>query len=259
MKQEKGTRLEGKVAIVTGGAQGIGRAYALGMANEGAKLIIADVNLQAAEVTASDIQAKDGEALALETDVSSVQSTQEMAKTTAERFGGIDILINNAAVFGRVKISKMPFYELDVDEWDRVMAVNLKGAFLCCRAVFPYMKAQGGGKIINISSVQFFRAGGLYAHYTASKGGIIGLTRALARETGEYNINVNCIAPGSTFSEDPSDKAALEFREQAIARRAIKRVAYPEDLVGTAIFLASSDSDFITGQTILVDGGIIMH
>jgi len=260
---EERLRLKDKVVIITGGAQGLGRAYALGMADEGAKLVVADINLEAAEVTARDIEAKGREALALKTDVSSPESTQEMAKRTVERFGRIDVLVNNAAILGRVKITRVPFWELDLDEWDRVLAVNLKGTLLCSRAVFPQMKAQGGGKIIHITTSGFFFGNPNYVHYVASKGGIIGLTRAMAREVGDYNINVNCIAPGATLSEDPSDKAAFERRkarlESFLPKLCLKRIQYPEDLVGTAIFLASSDSDFITGQTIVVDGGDVMH
>lgn len=249
-------RLKDKVAIVTGGAQGIGRAYVMGFAGEGARVTIADINLEAANKTAAAVKEKGGEALAIKTDVSSLEDTQLLAAKTAERFGRIDILVNNAAVFGRVKISKgVPFYELDLNEWDRVMAVNVKGVLLCSRAVFPYMREQRSGKIINISSDQFHNCVTKYIHYIVSKGAVIGMTRALARELGEHNINVNCICPGSTFSEDPDDKAALESRKRAISARCIQRVEYPEDLVGAAIFLASSESDFITGQSIIVDGG----
>jgi 3-oxoacyl-[acyl-carrier protein] reductase len=257
-------RLKDKVVIITGGAQGIGRAYALGMADEGAKIVVADINLDAGETTARDIKAKGTESLALKTDVSSPESTQEMAKKTVDRFGRIDVLVNNAAMLGRVRVTRVPFYELDLNEWDRVMAVNLKGTLLCCRAVFPQMKAQGGGKIINVSSSGFFFGNPNYVHYVTSKAGVIGLTRCMARELGEYKINVNCIAPGATLADDPSDKAVYEQRakrltELAVPKLCFKRIQYPEDLVGTAIFLASSDSDFITGQTIVVDGGDIMH
>ncbi len=259
-------RLKDKVAIITGGARGIGRAFALGMADEGASLAVVDIDLEAAEATARDIQAEGREALAIKTDVSNVKSTQEMAKRTIERFGKIDILINNAGIVGggKLTISRVPFYELDPDEWDRVIDVNLKGVFLCSRAVFPQMKAQGGGKIIHVSSGGFFFGQPNYVHYVASKGGVVGLTRAMAREVGDYNINVNCIAPGAVVSADPSDKEAFEQRVSRLSkvlvpRRAMKRMAYPEDIVGTAIFLASSDSDFVTGQTIVVDGGDIMH
>jgi 3-oxoacyl-[acyl-carrier protein] reductase len=257
-------RLKDKVIIVTGGASGIGRAYALGMADEGARLVVADVNLAAAEATVRDIQGKGREALAIQTDVSSVADTQAMAKSTTERFGRIDVLVNNAAMLERNKISRVPFWELDLGEWDRVMDVNLKGTFLCCRAVFPYMKAQGGGKIINISSSTHFLGIPNQLHYIASKSGVVGLTRCLAREVGEYNINVNCIAPGATQSWDPiSDKEDWERREnslrQLLPRQCVKRIEYPEDLVGTAIFLASPESDLISGQTIVVDGGVAMH
>ena len=252
-------RLKDKVSIITGGAEGIGKSYVIGFAREGAKVVIADINLATANVLADTLRKEGREALAIKTDVSSVESTEEMVRKTIERFGRIDILVNNAAMYIRVKLSVVPVYELDPDEWDRAMAVNLKGVFLCSRAVFPPMMKQGRGKIINITSNLAFTGRANMAHYVASKGGVIGLTRTLAREGGDYNINVNCIAPGSTLSEDPKDPTALEFRKQAVPLRAIKRVEYPDDLVGAAIFLASSDSDFITGQTIVIDGGRIMH
>lgn len=256
-------RLKDKVAIITGGALGIGRAYALGMAAEGAKVVIADINPQVAEDTASDIHSKGGEAIALKTDVSIPADTQDMANKSVERFGRIDILINNAAILGKVKVSRVPFYELQLEEWDRVMAVNLKGTFLCCRAVFPQMKGQNSGKIINVSSSGFFYGHSNYVHYVASKAGVIALTRSMARELGDFNINVNCIVPGATMAEDPNDKEAVEARternlKRVVPKRCFKRVQYPEDLVGTAVFLASADSDFITGQSIVVDGGDVM-
>ncbi len=258
-ENNKGSRLKDRIAIVTGGAQGIGRSFCLGMADEGAKLVISDINLEAAMATAREIQTKGADVLALKTDVSSPEDTLDMARKTVERFGRIDILVNNAAVFARVKVTVAPFYEISLDEWDRVMAVNLKGPFLCSRAVFPYMKDQNRGKIINISSTTFFKGTPVMVHYVASKGGIVGLTRSLASAMGEYNINVNCIAPDRTLSEEPDDEAAMESCQRMIPLRAFKRIQYPRDLVGAAIFLASSDSDFITGQTIVVDGGAIMH
>lgn len=255
-------RLKDKVAIITGGARGIGRAFVLGMADEGANVVISDIDLEATENTVKEIRARGGEALAVKTDVSIQESTLEMATKAVEAFGRIDILVNNAGILGggKLRISRVPFYELDPDEWDRVIAVNLKGVFLCSRAVFPQMKAQGGGKIIHISSGGFYYGTPNYVHYVASKGGVVGLTRAMAREVGAFNINVNSIAPGAVVSDDPTDKEAVERREKRlmevqVPRRAIKRMGYPKDLVGTAIFLASSESDFITGQTIVVDGG----
>lgn len=251
-------RLRDKVVIVTGGAHGLGRAYCLGLATEGASVAVADIDKQGALVTAQEIEAEGGKAKALKVDVSIPGSTQEMAKKTVECFGKIDVLVNNAAIYMRPAMSVGPFYDLDLDEWDRVIAVNLKGPFLCVRAVFPYMRKQSKGKITNVTSNLFFSAQGNFTHYIASKGGVVGLTRALAKELGQFNINVNCIAPGSTLSEEPSDEA-LEYRKRVLPMRAIQRVEVPEDLVGTVIFLASSDSDFITGQTIVVDGGRALH
>jgi 3-oxoacyl-[acyl-carrier protein] reductase len=237
-------RLQDKVALVTGGANGIGKAYCLGLAREGA--------------VAKEIDSKGGKALVVKTDVSSLGNTLEMAQKTFAAFGKIDILVNNAAFYMRPSLTIAPFHELDPEEWDRVMTVNLKGTFLCARAVFPYMRQQNTGKIINITSDTFFFGRIHMAHYVASKGGVIGLTRVLANELGQYNINVNCIAPGSTFSENPDDLESLERRKQILPLRALKRVEYPEDLVGTVVFLASSESDFITGQTIAVNGGMSM-
>ena len=251
-------KLKGKVAIVTGGAHGLGRAYCLGLARKGARVVVADIDEKKAVTTAQEIEAEGGKAKALKVDVSIPGSTQEMAKKTVECFGKIDVLVNNAAIYRRSAMSVVPFYDLDLDEWDRVIAVNLKGPFLCIRAVFPYMRKQSKGKIINVTSNLFFSARDNFTHYIASKGGVVGLTRALAKELGQFNININCIAPGSTLSEEPSDEA-LEYRKRVLPMRAIQRVEVPEDLVGTIVFLASSDSDFITGQTIVVDGGRVLH
>jgi 3-oxoacyl-[acyl-carrier protein] reductase len=254
-------KLENKVAVVTGGAQGLGKAYVMGFIGEGAKVVIADIDEDAANATAKDVSKQGGGALAIRTDVSVQHETEEMARKTVERFGRIDILVNNAAILDRVPIKQAPFFELEPSEWDRTWNVNVKGPFLCCRAVFPYMKKQGGGKIINISSTHFYRGmteNRHLVHYVSQKGAIIGFTRALARELGEYNINVNCIAPGAIVSEDSPNPSALASRKKAAERRAIKRVLYPNDLVGTAVFLASSMSDSITGVTIVVDGGDIM-
>jgi 3-oxoacyl-[acyl-carrier protein] reductase len=250
-------RLKNKVAIVTGGANGIGKAYCLGLAREGARVVIADIDEKASAATAREIKADGGEVLSLKVDVSSIENTLNMGQKTFETFGAIDILVNNAALYMRPALTIAPFQELDPAEWDRVMAVNLKGTFLCARAVFPYMQKQKSGKIINITSDTFFFGHLHMAHYVASKGGVIGLTRVLANELGEFNITVNAIAPGSTLSENPNADN-LERRSQVLPKRALKRVEYPEDLVGTVIFLASSDSDFITGQTIAVNGGMTL-
>jgi 3-oxoacyl-[acyl-carrier protein] reductase len=254
-------RLRNKVAIVTGGANGIGAAYCRGFAVEGAKIVIADIRLDNSDQAIKEYEKQGIEVLAVKTDVSEVGSTLQMAAKVMERFGRIDILVNNAAVMRIDKISRnLPFYELDLAEWDKVIAVNLKGTLLCSRAVFPHMKVQGSGKIINIASGQFFRGGGSvkYAHYVASKGAIIGLTRAMARELGDYKINVNCISPGYVLTGWGTESSRMKFGKIEAEKRCMKRDEYPDDLIGTAVFLASSDSDFITGQTIAVDGGEVM-
>jgi 3-oxoacyl-[acyl-carrier protein] reductase len=176
-----------------------------------------------------------------------------------ERFGRIDGLINNAALFQRPAMSRVPFEQIPVEEWDRLMAVNLRGIFLCCRAVVPYMKQQRRGKVINISSGTVFHGSPLVAHYVTSKAGVIGLTRSLARELGEYNINVNAVAPGLTISTDEVDEARAAMNQQRLQARSLKRSEVPQDLVGTIVFLCSSESDFMTGQTLVVDGGAQMH
>jgi len=260
MAEEKNSRrLEGKVAIVTGGAYGIGKTFALRMAAEGAAVVIADIDAENSLKTVEELKVKGMKAIAVNTDVSVEKSTLAMSEKTAEIFGSIDILINNAAIFSKIKVSTVPFSELDMADWDRMMAVNLKGTFLCSRAVFPYMKERNRGKIINMASATFFEGTPVMPHYVASKAGIIGLTRSLASAMAEYNINVNCIAPGRTLSEDTSDEAAVKSNEVRAKTRQLKRIEYPEDLAGTAVFLASADSDFITGQTIVVDGGTIFH
>lgn len=251
-------RLQGKVAIVTGSAQGIGKAYAQGLAREGANVVVADILGDRAEATAAEICKTGAEAMAITVDVSDEASTVQMARKTVEAFGRIDILVNNAAMFVAL-LPRKPFTEITVEEWDRVMAVNVRGVFLCCRAVFPYMKAQGKGKIINISSSTFWHGSADFLQYVTSKAAVIGLTRQLAREVGDYGINVNCITPGLTVSEGVERTYPREYLEMVAQRRCFKRLERPDDLVGTVVFLASDDSDFITGQTINVDGGDAFH
>ncbi|MBI3015302.1 MAG: glucose 1-dehydrogenase [Candidatus Tectomicrobia bacterium] len=248
-------RLQGRVAIVTGGGHGIGRAYCLGLAREGATVAAADIDGEAARETQREIEKLGGKGLGLETDVASVESTQMMAQRTQETFGSIDILVNNAAVFSTIPISRVPFDQVPLDEWDRVMTVNLKGLLLSCRAVVPVMRRQKKGKIINISSASIYKGTGNRIHYVTSKAGVIGFTRTLAHELGDDGICVNAVAPGSTLSESPKDTSAVAFRQSAVSDRCLKRIETPQDLVGAILFLSSDDSDFITGQTIVVDGG----
>jgi 3-oxoacyl-[acyl-carrier protein] reductase len=252
-------RLQDRVIIVTGGAHGIGKVYCQGLAREGARVVVADIDQDGAEATALALRQDGGEALAVHTDVSHEESTQHMAQATMERFGCLNGLINNAAVFQRPAMSRVPFEQIPVEEWDRLMEVNLRGVFLCCRAVVPFMKQQGGGKIVNISSGTVFFGSTNLAHYVTSKAGVIGFTRALARELGADHINVNAIAPGLIVSMDEVSDSRAALQAQRIQLRSIKRPETPQDLVGTVVFLCSPDSDFVTGQTIVVDGGTQMH
>ena len=246
-------RLAGKVAIVTGGARHIGAVYARKLAAEGAAVIVADI-LDSAAV-AEEITSQGGKALVLKIDVSSEEDTQRMAVEAVKAFGRIDILVNNAAVF--INIQRHPFYEITADEWDHVSAVNIKGPFLCTKAVFPQMKEQRCGKIINISSSTAFWGTPNFLHYVASKAALVGMTRSLAREVGEFGICVNAIAPGLVEHEGQNAPKALT--ELQLKERSIKRLQTPEDLLGVLIYLASSDSDFVTGQTIVIDGGSILY
>jgi 3-oxoacyl-[acyl-carrier protein] reductase len=252
-------RLEGRVAIVTGGGHGIGRAYARRLAEEGAKVVIAEIDGAAAENAAAQLAAQGLEAIAIPTDVADRTSVEEMARRTVARFGRIDILVNNAAIFATVPMSRAPFDRIDPSEWDRMMAVNLKGTWLASCAVIPQMRKQGHGKIINISSGTALKGSPSRIHYVTSKAGILGFTRTLAQEVGKDNICVNCVAPGSTLSEENPDDGVIRMRTAAASTRALQRVQKPEDLVGAVAFFASCDSDFITGQTLVVDGGSCMH
>jgi 3-oxoacyl-[acyl-carrier protein] reductase len=251
-------RLKDKVAIITGGAEGIGRAYAEGFVKEGARVVIADINYHAARALADNLTKQGYGALATRTDVSIVADTQDMVQKTLDKFGRIDILINNAAVFQRVIAVRSKCWEMDPADFEKVIKVNVTGVFLCCKAVVPYMIQQKSGKIINIASSLAFQGAANLTHYAASKGAVVTFTRSLAREVGEYNINVNSLCPGFTLSADPST-ITDERRQTEIPSRILKRPEIPEDLVGTAIYLASSDSDFMTGEAIIVDGGAALH
>jgi NAD(P)-dependent dehydrogenase (short-subunit alcohol dehydrogenase family) len=246
-------RLAGRVAIVTGGARHIGAAYARKLAEEGAAVVIADI--LDGEPIANEIRAEGGKALALKIDVANEADTGRMALEAMKAFGRIDILVNNAAIF--INIQRHPFYEISAEEWDRVSAVNIKGPFLCAKAVFPQMKEQKSGKIINISSSTAYWGTPNFLHYVASKAALIGMTRSLAREVGEFGICVNAIAPGLVEHEGQNAPKALT--ELQLKERSIKRLQTPDDLLGVLTYLASSDSDFVTGQTIVIDGGSILY
>ena len=248
------SKLNGKVAIVTGAAQGIGATYAKALANEGAQVVLTDIHdckSVANEITGTY---QGSETLTLITDVSDEKSTQEMAEKTLARFGNIDILVNNAAIFGALIPGR--FEDIDVAEWDRLMAVNVKGSWLCTKAVSPTMRRNGYGKIINIASGTLYKGTPGLLHYVSSKGAIIAMTRVLSRELGEDGICVNTISPGLTMSENVlNSENWMAGRDTNKETRALKRYQTPEDLVGALIFLASEESDFMTGQSMVVDGG----
>ena len=249
-------RLDGRVAIVTGGARGIGRHYSEALAAEGAGVMIADI--ADGRDLAAELAAEHGanSVASAQVDVSDEESVKALVAATIERFGKIDVLVNNAALF--TPLREQPFAEIETELWDRVMAVNVRGLFLMAKHVAPHMIAQNYGKIINIGSGSAARGIPHVLHYVTSKGAVTAFTRALSRELGAHNICVNTLAPGFTISDsvvDHNPGHLQSAREPTIQRRALKRDEVPEDLVGTLVFLRSADSDFITGQTIAVDGG----
>ena len=254
-------RLKSKVAVITGAGQGLGREFALAFSREGAKVVIAEINFENAQKVAKEIEASGGEVLAIKTNVASKHDTEEMARKTVERFGRIDILVNNAGIYHGVQMT--PFTEITEGDWDKMMTVNVKGMWLCCRAVFPQMKTQGKGKIVNLSSAVFDLGIPFVLHYVASKGAVVGLTRALAKEIGAHGITVNCINPGYTWTEaskkfgESFPPGFLEVVDNVL--QVIKRREQPSDLTGAVVYLASDESDFVTGQSLVIDGGMAMH
>ena len=246
-------RLEQRIAIVTGAGQGIGRAIARGFAREGAGVVIADVNEESARTVKDEIEAGGGRALVMRTDVSNEISVQVMAKKSLEEFGRVDILVNNAGIFPTSSVE-----EMSEEDWDRVIGTNLVGAFLCSRAVVPKFLEQGSGRIISLTSGRAFQGAKHGAHYAASKAGIIGFSKSLALELAPHGITVNVICPGITDTAQPRGHQTEEEMYAQGQRIPLGRIGQPEDLVGPAVFLASGAAAFVTGQTILVNGGSIM-
>jgi len=246
-------QLDGKVAIVTGGAQGIGNAIAHGLAAEGARIVVAD--LRGAEEAAAAFT--DG--LGLTADVADEAAVQALVDEVVERCGTVDILVNNAGLYASLEMR--PFTEIPLEEWRRVMDVNVASMFLMCRAVVPVMRAAGAGRIVNISSGTPFRGVPFLLHYVTSKGAIVALTRALAKELGKDGVLVNCVAPGFTMSAgvEANPDVVEKLRDVSVAARTIQRDQVPEDVVGAVVYLAGPGSSFVTGQTIVIDGGQYFH
>jgi NAD(P)-dependent dehydrogenase (short-subunit alcohol dehydrogenase family) len=245
--------LEGKVAVVTGAAQGIGKAIADGLAREGARIVVADLD------RAEDAASAYPDGVGLTVDVASEAEVERMVAEAVDRCGSIDVLVNNAGLYA--SLAMRPFTEIPLEEWNRVLEVNVASMFLTCRAVVPVMRERGGGKIVNISSGTPFRGVPFLLHYVTSKGAIVALTRALAKELGKDGIHVNCVAPGFTMSDGVKAHPEVieKLRDVSVAARTIQRDQVPEDVVGAVVFLCSPTADFVTGQTMVIDGGQYFH
>jgi 3-oxoacyl-[acyl-carrier protein] reductase len=247
-------RLNNKVAIVTGGAKGLGKAFCFALAKEGAKVVMAAHRMDEESIkTVREIEAQGG--FGVTVDVTKEESTVKMAEAAVNKFGRIDILVNNAAFY--YGVGRKPFHEVSPEDWDKALAVGAKGAWLCARAVFPYMKKQGKGKIINLSSDTAFGPTKGMIHYVTSKAAVIGITRVLAGELGQYNICVNAIAPG--YTDTPASWTIGNVAKADVSTTPLGRMGLPADMVGAVVFFASDDSDFISGQTVIIDGGKRVH
>jgi 3-oxoacyl-[acyl-carrier protein] reductase len=240
-------------AIVTGAGQGLGRAFAIGLARRGAPVVVADIT-DKADAVAAEICDAGGRAISVRVDVTDQSAVEALAERACVAFGTPAVLVNNAAVFSTLRLQ--PYTDIPVEEWRTVLDVNVTGAFLCCRSIAPLMAKAGYGKIINISSAAIWLGRPGYLHYVTSKAALLGLTRALANEVGKSGVRVNAVTPGSTRTEIERATITAAEQEALASNGALGRVQYAADVVGTVLFLASTDSDFVTGQTINVDGGV---
>jgi 3-oxoacyl-[acyl-carrier protein] reductase len=249
-----GHDLAGRVSIITGAAQGLGRTFARAFAESGSRVVVADRDTDGAQSTAADLRAAGHDATAVTVDVADERSVEELLRLTLQAYGHLDTLVNNAAIFSTITMK--PFEEISAAEWRQVLDVNLTGVFLCCRAAAGHLRAQRGGSIINVSSAAVLGGRPNYAHYVASKAGVVGLTRSLARELGSAEVTVNALMPGSVDTGIPRDSVQPGQAEQIVAGQALHRRLRPGDIAGTAVFLASDAARSITGQSIVVDGGM---
>lgn len=252
-------RLAERTIVVTGAAHGIGRAYATRFAAEGANLVLCDLDAEALAIRAASIEATGTSLIARPVDVRDYPSVRALAAEAGARFGHIDGLVNNAGMLNVLPVSRVEFEDIPEAEWDLVFDENVKSVWHCCRAFVPYMRAGRGGSIVNISSSTVFRSLATRAHYVASKAAVIGLTHVLAKELGGDWIRVNAVAPGSTLSEEEPGQDVIRMREAAVEGRALRRLELPDDVVGTVLFLLSDDSRFMTGQTLVVEGGSVVR